>query len=86
MWTEIRQVLPIIGASLFACAMGVFFAVSSMANPSAGSVIPAALAFAAVGMLGTSVLTVVGRLSGRIRELERRLENGLSDRADVPDS
>jgi hypothetical protein len=86
MWTEIRQVLPILGMSLCAWSMGVVYLVVAMSSPSAVEAIPVALAFMGVALLGTAVLPVAGRLSGRIRELERRLEDVLSDRADVPDS
>lgn len=67
------RMLPILGASLFACCMGMFFASNASLSPPGSGVIPAALAFVAVGVLGGAVTSVVGAQERRIQELERRL-------------
>ncbi len=75
MWRGSLRVLPILGVSLLAMAGGMAFSVAAMKYPHASGVIPAALACLAVGMLGSAVMGVVGRLGRRIQELERRLED-----------
>lgn len=69
------RMLPIHAACVFAGGMGVFFAMSAKSYPQASGVIPAALAFLAVGLLGTAVISVLGLQDRRIRELEQRLQD-----------
>lgn len=78
MWRQISQVLPVFLVSVFASGMGIFFAVTAMAfpGPQTSNIIPAALACIAVGMLGSTVLSVVGKLNYRVQELEHRLQEG----------
>lgn len=69
----VLRVLPIFGVSLFAGGMSIFFAQIGKSSPPGSGVIPAALAFGAVSLLGTAVGYVVGVQERRIQELERRL-------------
>jgi hypothetical protein len=71
----VLRVLPVLGVSLFACGMGIFFAVTAVSYPPGSGVIPAALAFCAVGLLGSAVMGVLGAQERHIRELERRLRD-----------
>lgn len=78
MWRQISQVLPVFLVSVLASGMGLLFAVTAMAFPSPQTrgAIPAALACIAVGMLGSAVLAMVGKLNYRVQELEQRLKEG----------
>jgi hypothetical protein len=73
MGTFSLRLLPIVGVSLFACAMGAFFAESASAFPQASGVIPASLAFVAVGLLGSVVVGAMRHHERRFREFEQRL-------------
>jgi hypothetical protein len=66
--------IPIVVASIFAAGMGMLFAIAGAKSTPGSGVIPAALAFLAVSLLGTAVMLVIGSQERRIQELERRLE------------
>lgn len=74
--------LPILIVSIFACGMGTYFARNASLSPPGSGVIPAALAFITVGLLGSALVSVIASQERRIQELERRL-NGTPEA--VPD-
>ena len=67
--------IPIVVASIFAAGMGMLFAIAGAKSPPGSGVIPAALAFLAVSLLGTAVMIVIGSQERRLQELEHRLEH-----------
>jgi hypothetical protein len=67
------RVLPILGVSLYACAMSFFFAWVGLSSPPGNAAVPTSLGFGAVTLLGLAVAGALGAQERRIQELERRL-------------
>lgn len=68
------RMLPLFGAILYACGMGIYFATSSLSLPPESGVIPVSLAFLTVALLGLAAAIVLGGQEHRIRKLERQAE------------
>lgn len=67
------MIWSILGTSVFALAMGMFFAQSAAKSPAIGqAAIPASLAFGVIGMIGGNAFQVLRLQEKRLRELEKR--------------
>jgi len=70
-----RQSLPVIAATLFALANGMFWAVARLCSPGSPSALGDPGAYIIAGMLGAGVLISLAAQDRRIRELEERLRD-----------
>lgn len=65
----------LLGVTVFAIGMGMFFAVTGSASVESGrAAIPASLAFTAVGMLGGMTFAALQSQEGRLRRVEAGLK------------
>jgi hypothetical protein len=65
--------LPIVVIQLYAGGMAIFFAITGASAPPGNGVIPAALAFVTISLLGAAVTWTMDAQERRIQELERQL-------------
>jgi hypothetical protein len=84
-------VLPVFLASLYACGIGMFWAITRLASPGSPSALGDPGAYITAGMLGVAVMVSLGLLLGaqerRIGVLEQRLKDldAKANQAPTPD-
>lgn len=67
------RMLPVFGASMFACGMGLFWAIAKLSMPQTPAALGDPGAYITTALLGIAVLMSLGFQERRICELEERL-------------